>query len=101
VYLAMTPDVVKDQTYFLGQLSPAQLARTMFPLGGLSKPQVRGRGDGWGVEDCYDWSGWGWWVGLWVSGPEGMRCDGWCGCVVVGWGAGVGLSSSVHSCGMW
>lgn len=39
--LALTPDAVKDQTYFLAHLSPAQLARTMFPLGALTKPQVR------------------------------------------------------------
>lgn len=39
--LALTPDAIKDQTYFLAQLSPAQLARTMFPLGALTKPQVR------------------------------------------------------------
>ncbi|GBF98571.1 tRNA (5-methylaminomethyl-2-thiouridylate)-methyltransferase [Raphidocelis subcapitata] len=41
VRLALTPDAVKDQTYFLAQLSPAQLARTMFPLGALTKAQVR------------------------------------------------------------
>ncbi|TCP32279.1 tRNA (5-methylaminomethyl-2-thiouridylate)-methyltransferase [Scopulibacillus darangshiensis] len=31
----------KDQTYFLNQLSETQLAKTMFPLGELSKPEVR------------------------------------------------------------
>ncbi len=31
----------KDQTYFLFGLTQEQLARTMFPLGGLTKPQVR------------------------------------------------------------
>ena len=34
-------DDSKDQTYFLFGLTQAQLARTMFPLGGLNKPQVR------------------------------------------------------------
>lgn len=41
--LALTPDAVKDQTYFLASLSQAQLARTLFPLGPLTKPQVTGR----------------------------------------------------------
>jgi len=34
-------DQGKDQTYFLFGLTQAQLARTMFPLGGMLKPQVR------------------------------------------------------------
>jgi tRNA-uridine 2-sulfurtransferase len=34
-------DESKDQTYFLFGLTQEQLARTMFPLGGLMKPQVR------------------------------------------------------------
>ena len=41
VLLGMTPDALKDQTYFLAHLSPQQLARAMFPLGGFTKPQVR------------------------------------------------------------
>lgn len=41
VALTTTPDVVKDQTYFLAQLSQAQIARSMFPLGPLTKPEVR------------------------------------------------------------
>lgn len=31
----------KDQTYFLNQLSEKQLSKVMFPLGGLTKPEVR------------------------------------------------------------
>src|SRR5699024_3530387 len=31
----------KDQTYFLNQLSQEQLARVMFPLGGMEKSEVR------------------------------------------------------------
>ena len=31
----------KDQTYFLNQLSQEQLSKTMFPLGGMEKSQVR------------------------------------------------------------
>ncbi len=34
-------DTSKDQTYFLFGLKQDQLARTLFPLGGLTKPQVR------------------------------------------------------------
>jgi tRNA-specific 2-thiouridylase len=34
-------DRAKDQTYFLFGLRQDQLARTMFPLGGMEKPQVR------------------------------------------------------------
>ncbi|MBF0255334.1 MAG: tRNA 2-thiouridine(34) synthase MnmA [Gammaproteobacteria bacterium] len=40
LYQAADPD--KDQTYFLYQVGEAQLARTLFPLGDLSKPEVRG-----------------------------------------------------------
>lgn len=31
----------KDQSYFLWELTPAQLSRAMFPLGEMSKPEVR------------------------------------------------------------
>jgi tRNA-specific 2-thiouridylase len=34
-------DHAKDQTYFLFGLTQEQLARTLFPLGGLAKPAVR------------------------------------------------------------
>jgi tRNA-specific 2-thiouridylase len=34
-------DESKDQTYFLFGLTQAQLARTLFPLGELNKPEVR------------------------------------------------------------
>jgi len=34
-------DPVKDQTYFLSQMTEAQLARAVFPIGGLHKFQVR------------------------------------------------------------
>jgi tRNA-specific 2-thiouridylase len=34
-------DLAKDQTYFLFGLTQAQLARTLFPLGRLTKPEVR------------------------------------------------------------
>jgi tRNA-specific 2-thiouridylase len=34
-------DRAKDQTYFLFGLTQQQLSRTLFPLGGLTKPEVR------------------------------------------------------------
>ncbi|HEV8433243.1 MAG TPA: tRNA 2-thiouridine(34) synthase MnmA [Thermoanaerobaculia bacterium] len=34
-------DLAKDQTYFLFELSQAQLAEALFPLGELTKPEVR------------------------------------------------------------
>ena len=35
-------DEAKDQTYFLWGLKQEQLSRTLFPLGGMAKPEVRG-----------------------------------------------------------
>ncbi len=57
VRLLLTPDAVKDQTYFLANLSPHQLSRVMFPLGCMTKAQV------------------GWRLGGWMSG--GLRVAGW------------------------
>jgi len=39
--LKISPDEIKDQTYFLAQLSPAQLQRALFPLGKYPKEKVR------------------------------------------------------------
>ena len=39
--LRRSVDSAKDQTYFLFGLTQPQLARTMFPLGGMEKTQVR------------------------------------------------------------
>jgi len=41
VYLATAADTKKDQTYFLWMLTEEQLRRTIFPLGDLTKDQVR------------------------------------------------------------
>lgn len=41
MYLATAVDAVKDQTDFLAQLSYEQLSHIMFPLGDLTKTQVR------------------------------------------------------------
>lgn len=39
--LKKAPDLVKDQTYFLCQLSQQQLRRVLFPIGHLEKHEVR------------------------------------------------------------
>lgn len=39
--LLQAVDEAKDQTYFLYMVPQAALARTLFPLGGLTKPEVR------------------------------------------------------------
>lgn len=39
--LIMSPDAIKDQTYFLAQLSRDQLKRALFPIGHLTKSAVR------------------------------------------------------------
>ena len=39
--LRKAKDLAKDQSYFLFELSQAQLAEALFPLGELTKPQVR------------------------------------------------------------
>lgn len=41
LYLATAADPVKDQTDFLAQISYAQLSHLMFPLGDISKSEVR------------------------------------------------------------
>jgi tRNA-specific 2-thiouridylase len=41
--LGVAADESKDQSYALAALSPISLARMRFPLGGLTKPQVRER----------------------------------------------------------
>ena len=41
IYLSTARDKVKDQTYFLGQITNYQLNKLMFPLGALVKSKVR------------------------------------------------------------
>ena len=41
IFLGTAADVVKDQTYFLGQISYPQLQKAMFPIGHLQKKEVR------------------------------------------------------------
>lgn len=39
--LRVSPDPIKDQTYFLSQLSQAQVAKALFPIGKYEKHEVR------------------------------------------------------------
>lgn len=41
VHMLRGADGNKDQTYFLSQLSQAQLKKALFPIGGMQKPEVR------------------------------------------------------------
>ena len=41
VCLKTTPDLIKDQTYFLSHLTQKQLQKALFPIGKLNKEQVR------------------------------------------------------------
>jgi len=41
VRLLKAADISKDQSYFLHQVAPQALARTVFPIGGLRKEEVR------------------------------------------------------------
>ncbi|MBP7670841.1 tRNA 2-thiouridine(34) synthase MnmA [Candidatus Gracilibacteria bacterium] len=40
-YLKKSPDALKDQTYFLARLTQKQLQRIIFPIGHLTKTEVR------------------------------------------------------------
>lgn len=40
-FLKMSPDAIKDQTYFLSQLSQEQLSKALFPIGKYEKQAVR------------------------------------------------------------
>lgn len=41
IILKRTPDAIKDQTYFLAHLKQDQLARILFPIGDMTKEEVR------------------------------------------------------------
>lgn len=44
-FLKRSPDKVKDQTYFLSYLNQKQLSRVLFPIGSLTKAEVRAIAD--------------------------------------------------------
>ena len=39
--LMRSPDLIKDQTYFLARLTQKQLSRALFPIGEFTKPEIR------------------------------------------------------------
>lgn len=45
LYLATAADPVKDQTDFLSRITPTQLAKAVFPIGDLTKEEVRRMAD--------------------------------------------------------
>jgi len=52
VLLSRSPDPVKDQTYFLSHLTQEQLRRIEFPIGTLTKEEVRRRAADLGLPTC-------------------------------------------------
>ena len=49
-YVSKAPDASKDQSYVLWGLSQKSLARTLFPLGGFKKSEIRQMALDWGYE---------------------------------------------------
>jgi tRNA-uridine 2-sulfurtransferase len=52
-HLLRAKDLNKDQTYFLSQLSGEQLKKVIFPLGDLTKPEVREIAEKYGLATAY------------------------------------------------
>lgn len=50
--LRAASNAAKDQSYFLYRLSQEQLARSLFPLGGMSKDEVRSAARAFGLQDA-------------------------------------------------
>jgi len=50
-YVTKAKDEKKDQSYVLWGLSQKSLARSMFPLGNFTKPEIRQMAHDWGYED--------------------------------------------------
>jgi tRNA (5-methylaminomethyl-2-thiouridylate)-methyltransferase len=51
-YLLRSPDVIKDQTYFLARLSHEQLSCALFPIGNLKKIEVRELAQRYNLPNC-------------------------------------------------
>jgi tRNA (5-methylaminomethyl-2-thiouridylate)-methyltransferase len=51
-YLLRSPDIIKDQTYFLARLSREQLSHALFPLGNLKKSEVRELAHRYNLPNC-------------------------------------------------
>lgn len=49
-YLKKAVDQNKDQTYFLNQLNQYQLSKVIFPIGHLTKPELRKLAEGYGLK---------------------------------------------------
>ncbi len=52
-HLFKARDLSKDQTYFLYRLGQAQLSRLMFPLGAMTKEEVRSRSEAMGLATAH------------------------------------------------
>ncbi len=51
--LKKAADPSKDQSYVLWSLTQAQLARTLFPLGGMTKTETRALAESWGLVNAH------------------------------------------------
>ena len=67
--LARAVDENKDQTYFLYRMSDEALARTLFPIGGMLKPEVKKLAEEKGLHNAYKKES----MGVCFVGEVGMR----------------------------
>ncbi len=67
--LARAADENKDQTYFLYRISDEALARTIFPIGGMMKPEVKQLAEERGLHNAYKKES----MGVCFVGEVGMK----------------------------